>query len=78
MSKITFDVANENVDTVLLILENLKTGLLSNIEVTKKYTEWVITGPLCMSLLVKVWVIVKTIPLQNTTYFENLGLVQND
>ena len=35
MSKITIDVNNNNLDTVLLILNNLKNGLIENIDVDK-------------------------------------------
>lgn len=35
MSKITMDVENKNLDTVLSILNNLKDGLILNIEVDK-------------------------------------------
>ena len=36
MSKITLDVNDKNVQTVLLILESLKDGLISNIDVDKR------------------------------------------
>jgi len=35
--KITFDVKEENIKTVMLLLENLKEGLVSDIKVDKIY-----------------------------------------
>jgi hypothetical protein len=35
MSKITLDVENKNVETILSLLNNLKEGLILNIEVDK-------------------------------------------
>jgi len=40
MSKITLDVKNDNLDTVLLILENLKDGLVENIQVDKNVSKY--------------------------------------
>ena len=36
MSKITLDVNSKNIDTVLMILSNLKSGLISNITTDKR------------------------------------------
>lgn len=36
MSKITLDVDKQNLETVLTILNNLKTGLIKNIDVDQK------------------------------------------
>lgn len=36
MSKITLDVTEKNVETVMTILENLKSGLISDISVDNK------------------------------------------
>jgi len=35
MEKITLDIKNDNLETVLLILESLKDGLIENIKVNK-------------------------------------------
>jgi hypothetical protein len=40
MSKITIDVKNDNVEKVLLILENLKDGLIENIKVDKSVAKY--------------------------------------
>ena len=40
MSKITLDVNDDNLQTVLLILENLKNGLILNIEIDKKVSKY--------------------------------------
>lgn len=40
MSKITIDVAEVNVKTVLTILENLKDGLIENIHVDKSISKY--------------------------------------
>ena len=40
MSKITIDVNESNVEKVLLILESLKEGLVSNIEVKKTTSKY--------------------------------------
>ncbi|MGA1932682.1 hypothetical protein ACH5BF_08185 [Arcobacter sp. YIC-464] len=36
MSKITLDVDKQNLDTVLVILKNLKNGLIKNIDIDQK------------------------------------------
>lgn len=40
MSKITLDVNNDDLDTFLLILENLKDGLIENIKVDKSVAKY--------------------------------------
>lgn len=40
MSKITIDVTNDNLKTVLNILENLKEGLVENIQIDKSATKY--------------------------------------
>ena len=39
MSKVTIDVKNDNLETVLTILENLKDGLVENIQVDKSISK---------------------------------------
>ena len=40
MSKITIDVNDDNLDKVLLILNNLKDGLILNVDVEKKASKY--------------------------------------
>lgn len=40
MSKITIDVKSENIQVILSILENLKDGLVENIEVDKSVSRY--------------------------------------
>lgn len=40
MAKVTLDVENVNLETLMLILENLKNGLISNIEVEKTSSKY--------------------------------------
>ena len=40
MSKITLDIKNDNLETVLLILDNLKDGLIENIKVDKSVSKY--------------------------------------
>lgn len=40
MGKITLEVDNENIDKVLLILENLKDGLVLDIDVNKRVSKY--------------------------------------
>lgn len=40
MSKITLNIKKENIETVLLILDNLKVGLIETIEVDKSVSKY--------------------------------------